>query len=161
MLVICHIKWTKGLSVSVISYLTEVLSCIQIDDKWEVKGSFKRWWNQDIWREYFSEFINIPGVEKVQSVSSYYDVIWSFLIFRKTCPTSLCGKRNSRNFSSRRTWTNTFWIWGTTWSRSWWPEFELTSSVDIWSMSQSNLFCEYNNYMMCLESFEIFDENKK
>ena len=40
---------------------------IQIDDRWEVKGSFKRWWNQDIWREYFSEFINIPGVEKVQS----------------------------------------------------------------------------------------------
>ena len=55
-------------SLGVLLGKTDILSRIQIDDRWEVKGSFKRWWNQDIWREYFSEFINIPGVEKVQSV---------------------------------------------------------------------------------------------
>ena len=40
--------------------------CFKVDQKWEVKGSFKRWWHADIWREFFGAMINIQGVEKVK-----------------------------------------------------------------------------------------------
>ena len=38
----------------------------QVGDRWEAKGSFKRWWNIEIWKEFFAEFLNIKGSKKVQ-----------------------------------------------------------------------------------------------
>ena len=40
--------------------------CPQVGDQWEAKGSFKRWWNIEIWKEFFAEFLNIKGSKKVQ-----------------------------------------------------------------------------------------------
>jgi len=28
------------------------------------EGSFKRWWNIEIWKEFFAEFLNIKGSKK-------------------------------------------------------------------------------------------------
>ena len=40
-------------------------SIIQVGDKYEAKGSYKRWWQVDLWKQFFSEFLNIKGLEKV------------------------------------------------------------------------------------------------
>ena len=45
---------------------TEMHIC-QVGDRWEAKGSFKRWWNIEIWKEFFAEFLNIQGDKKVLS----------------------------------------------------------------------------------------------
>lgn len=96
------------------------------------------------------------------AVCSYYNVlIRAILILRKTYQTSPCGKRNFRIFSSRRTWTNTFLIWGTTWWRSWWPELSLTSCVDIWTISKRWLFCKDISKIICRGVIWNFGKNQK
>ena len=32
-------------------------------DWWEVKGSYRRWWQVGLWKQFFHEFLNIPGLE--------------------------------------------------------------------------------------------------
>ena len=64
--------------------------CFKVDQKWEVKGSFKRWWHADIWREFFGAMINIQGVEKVK--------ICTFGIFLLLMSNCFDGSKNARIF---------------------------------------------------------------
>merc|ERR1719341_755925 len=40
------------------------MEVVKVGDRWEVKGSYKRWWQVDMWKQFFSEFLNIKGLEK-------------------------------------------------------------------------------------------------
>jgi len=40
------------------------MEVVKVGDKYEAKGSYKRWWQVDLWKQFFSEFINIKGLEK-------------------------------------------------------------------------------------------------
>jgi len=40
------------------------MEVVKVGDRWEVKGSYKRWWQVDLWKEFFNEFLNIKGLEK-------------------------------------------------------------------------------------------------
>jgi len=40
------------------------IDVVKVGDKWEVKGSYKRWWQMDLWKQFFNEFLNIKGLEK-------------------------------------------------------------------------------------------------
>ena len=54
-----------------------ILFCPQVGDRWEAKGSFKRWWNIEIWKEFFAEFLNIKGSKKVQWFAMFLFVTFS------------------------------------------------------------------------------------
>ena len=61
------------LYLDVVAYVVNHTRCqtkmhiYQVGDRWEAKGSFKRWWNIEIWKEFFAEFLNIQGDKKVLS----------------------------------------------------------------------------------------------
>jgi len=40
------------------------LEVVKVGDSWEAKGSYKRWWQGDLWKQFFHEFLNIKGLEK-------------------------------------------------------------------------------------------------
>merc|ERR1719158_2167038 len=40
------------------------LEVVKVGDSWETKGSYKRWWQGDLWKQFFHEFLNIKGLEK-------------------------------------------------------------------------------------------------
>ena len=63
------------------------LNIVQIDEKWEVKGSYKRWWHQDLWRAFFSDMINIPGADKVIVVINLSYILRIILLsFQESLP---------------------------------------------------------------------------
>ena len=47
------------------------MEVVKVGDRWEVKGSYKRWWQVDLWKEFFNEFLNIKGLEKVGSEKNF------------------------------------------------------------------------------------------
>lgn len=59
-----HIDYFGLAAVAYCLLFQNYIETVKIDERWEVKGSYKRWWHQDIWRSFFSEMINIPGVDK-------------------------------------------------------------------------------------------------
>ena len=40
----------------------------QVGEFWMAKGSYKRWWQAELWKDFFHEFLNIKGIEKVSKV---------------------------------------------------------------------------------------------
>jgi len=42
------------------------MEIVKVGDSWEVKGSYKRWWQVPLWKEFFAEFLNMDGLEKDQ-----------------------------------------------------------------------------------------------
>jgi len=40
------------------------MEIVQVGGVWEVKGSYKRWWQVPLWKEFFAEFLNLGGLEK-------------------------------------------------------------------------------------------------
>jgi len=40
------------------------LDVVKVGETWEAKGSYKRWWQADLWKQFFNEFLNIKGLEK-------------------------------------------------------------------------------------------------
>ena len=65
----------NNLYLNVVAFVINHTRCVkprciyidQVGDRWEAKGSFKRWWNIEIWKEFFAEFLNIQGDKKVLS----------------------------------------------------------------------------------------------
>jgi len=40
------------------------LDVVKVGETWMAKGSYKRWWQADLWKEFFHEFLNIKGLER-------------------------------------------------------------------------------------------------
>jgi len=41
------------------------MDVVKVGDFWQVRGSYKRWWQQELWKQFFHEFLNIKGLDKV------------------------------------------------------------------------------------------------
>ena len=52
-----------------------------------MKGFYKRWWHQDLWRAFFSDMINIPGADKVIVVINLSHILRIILLsFQESLP---------------------------------------------------------------------------
>jgi len=40
------------------------LDVVKVGEFWMAKGSYKRWWQAELWKDFFHEFLNIKGIEK-------------------------------------------------------------------------------------------------
>jgi len=59
-----HIDYFGLAAVAYCLLFQTYIETVKIDGKWEVKGTYRRWWQVDLWRQFFSEMTNIKGVEK-------------------------------------------------------------------------------------------------
>eukprot|EP00092_Neocalanus_flemingeri_P017494 GFUD01018923.1.p1 GENE.GFUD01018923.1~~GFUD01018923.1.p1 ORF type:complete len:1477 (+),score=489.36 GFUD01018923.1:88-4518(+) len=59
-----HIDYFGLVATSYCLLFGTYMDVVKVGDKWEVKGNYKRWWQVDLWKELFNEFLNIKGLEK-------------------------------------------------------------------------------------------------
>merc|ERR1712107_348935 len=59
-----HLDYFGVAATAYLLLFTTYMDIVKVGDRWEAKGSFKRWWNIEIWKEFFAEFLNIQGDKK-------------------------------------------------------------------------------------------------
>jgi len=59
-----HLDYFGVAATAYLLLFTTYMDIVKVGDRWEAKGSFKRWWNIEIWKEFFAEFLNIGGSKK-------------------------------------------------------------------------------------------------
>jgi len=59
-----HLDYFGVAATAYLLLFTTYMDIVKVGDRWEAKGSFKRWWNIEIWEEFFAEFLNIRGSKK-------------------------------------------------------------------------------------------------
>jgi len=59
-----HLDYFGLAATAYLLLFSTYMDIVQVGDKWEAKGSFKRWWQHDVWKEFFGEFLNIKGSDK-------------------------------------------------------------------------------------------------
>ena len=80
------------------------MEVVKVGERWEVKGSYKRWWQVDMWKQFFNEFLNIKGLEKVcihHLLKLVFIILFSFRNISLTFPSGVLG---SSKYSLKRTW---------------------------------------------------------
>jgi len=68
-----HIDYYGLAAISYCLLFGSYLDTVKVGSHYEVKGSYKRWWQQELWKEFFYEFINISGVgeEHLPNISGW------------------------------------------------------------------------------------------
>jgi len=54
-----HLDYHGLAATAYLLLFTDYMDIVKVGGKWEAKGSFKRWWQQELWKEFFNEFLNI------------------------------------------------------------------------------------------------------
>ena len=54
-----HLDYHGLAATAYLLLFTDYMDIVRAGDRWEAKGSFKRWWQQELWKEFFHEFLNI------------------------------------------------------------------------------------------------------
>eukprot|EP00090_Calanus_glacialis_P045458 TRINITY_DN8444_c0_g1_i3.p1 TRINITY_DN8444_c0_g1~~TRINITY_DN8444_c0_g1_i3.p1 ORF type:complete len:1504 (-),score=632.87 TRINITY_DN8444_c0_g1_i3:217-4728(-) len=80
------------------------MEVVKVGERWEVKGSYKRWWQVDMWKQFFNEFLNIKGLEKVCSIKLLKLVFIILFSSRNISLTFPSGVLGSSKYSLKRTW---------------------------------------------------------